>query len=66
MAIESIKGFGLSEKYIQRQTFSKMIENLNKLDNFEEHFIDVIEVLAKDPIIIVRIALAISLAKPSH
>ena len=42
MAIESIKGFGLSEKYIQRQTFSKMIENLNKLDNFEEHFIDVI------------------------
>ena len=28
MSIESIKGFGLSERYIQRQTFAKMIGSM--------------------------------------
>lgn len=34
MAIESIKGFGLSEKFVQRQTFAAMVENLYKIENF--------------------------------
>ncbi len=31
MAIESVKGFGVSEKFVQRQTFATMTENLSKL-----------------------------------
>ncbi len=35
MAIESVKGFGVSEKFVQRQTFATMTENLSKLEKFE-------------------------------
>lgn len=31
MAIQSIKGFGLSEKFVQRQTFAAMVENLYRI-----------------------------------
>ncbi len=63
MAIESVKGFGVSEKFVQRQTFAGMTENLCKLEKFEENFMDVLLELSKDPVIIVRIALAISISK---
>lgn len=65
MAIESVKGFGVSEKFVQRQTFAAMTENLCKLEKFEENFMDVLHELSKDPVIIVRIALAISICKAS-
>lgn len=35
MALESVKGYGLSEKYIQRQTFTRMVRNLYRIANFE-------------------------------
>lgn len=42
-----------------------MTENLCKLEKFEENFMDVLHELSKDPVIIVRIALAISICKAS-
>lgn len=63
MAIESIKGFGVSEKFVQRQTFATMVENLYRLQGFEDSFMEVLLSLSKDPVIVVRIALAISINK---
>ena len=34
MALESIKGYGLSDKYIQRETFGLMVRHLYKLRQF--------------------------------
>lgn len=61
MALESIKGFGVSEKYIQRQTFARMLRNLYKIDKFKDIFMDLVNELAEDKVIVVRIALAISI-----
>lgn len=61
MALESIKGYGLSEKYIQRETFAFMVRNLYKLKIFKDTLMDMILELTKDKIVVVRIALAISL-----
>lgn len=63
MAIESLKGYALSEKYVQRETFAWMIPNLYQLKLFEEKLLDHVELLSKDPIVIVRIALSISIAE---
>lgn len=61
MALESIKGYGLSEKYIQRETFACMVRNLYKLRIFAPKLIEMVNEVAKDKIVIVRIALAISI-----
>ncbi len=63
MAIESVKGYGFSEKYIQRQTFVKMLHNLHQLPSFSKCFSEVISNLTKDPIIVVRITLAETVAR---
>ena len=35
MAIESIKGFGVSEKFVQRQTFARIVSTLSEYKQFE-------------------------------
>ena len=42
MAIESLKGYAASEKYIQRQTFCQMLESLyEETTEFEANFFDI-------------------------
>ncbi|CAM6005150.1 unnamed protein product [Sphagnum balticum] len=60
MALESIKGYGLSEKHIQRETFARMLRNLYRLPTFQTTFMELVMELARDKVVIVRIALAIS------
>jgi len=36
MAIESLKGYAFSEKYVQRETFAWMIKNTYRLKFFKE------------------------------
>lgn len=56
-----MKGYALSEKHVQRQTFAKILRNLYKMDNFGDKFMEVVSELSRDKIVVVRIALAISL-----
>lgn len=56
-----MKGYALSEKYIQRETFAFMVRNLYRLKHFQQTLMETVKQIAQDPIPIVRIALAISL-----
>lgn len=54
----------MSEKYIQRQTFAIMLETMFlHIESIEKVFLEEINVLSKDPVITIRISLAISLQK---
>lgn len=61
IAEESLKGFGLSMQYIQRETFARMVATLHLLHDFREKYYNIVLELASDPIIVVRLALAISI-----
>jgi hypothetical protein len=60
IAEESLKGFGLSKQYIQRKTFARMVATLHILPDFKEKYFEIVLALAKDPIVLVRLSLAIS------
>ena len=54
----------MSEKYIQRQTFAIMLETMFlHIESMEKIFLEEISALSKDPVITIRISLAISLQK---
>ena len=38
MSIESIKGFGLSERYVQRQTYAKMVRGMYEFEKIAEKY----------------------------
>lgn len=62
MALESLKGYALSEKCIQRETFAFMIRNLYKIRDFPAKLMPLVIELSRDRIIVVRITLAISIS----
>jgi hypothetical protein len=51
----------LSEQYLQRETFARMVVTLHFLDEFREKYYGIMLQLADDPILLVRIALALSI-----
>ena len=62
MALESLKGYALSEKCIQRETFAYMIRNLFKVKEFADKLMPLVVELSRDRVVLVRITLAISVS----
>ena len=60
MALESVKGYGLSAQHVQRETFALMVRHLYKLKQFKGSMLELVGQVARDDIVLVRIALAIS------
>ena len=65
MSIESIKGFGLSERYVQRQTFAKIVGGMFEFkkisDKYQDELMELVNLLSEDKVFLVRITLAVSI-----
>lgn len=62
IAEESLKGFGLSKQSIQRETFARMAATLYQLPDFNNKYIEILYLLARDSVCLVKSALMISIS----
>lgn len=62
IAEESLKGFGLSKQSIQRETFARMTATLYQLPDFSNKYMEILYLLARDSVGLVKSALMISIS----